>query len=159
METTKKTRDLTLKDRLSRLDYRQACKLLGPGAEKLIQRGGQIEIDIDAQVKLTDELFQVTFPSGENGGVLASIRRAPDARDWLLWKCNACDAACEHIGAAFSLALEDKLALGLSAPRPERIPIESLSYDELINQALNEREERARTEKMRLGSAEPDALG
>lgn len=54
------------------------------------------------------------------------------------------------MGAAFLLILEEKLTLGLSAPPPEKVPIESLSDEELIKRAIEERAERARTEKMRL---------
>jgi len=54
---------------------------------------------------------------------------------------------CEHAGAAFSLILEEKLALGLADAPPERAPVESQSEEALISQALAEREQRARTEK------------
>ena len=37
-------RELTLKDRLSRLTYAQACKLLGPDGNKLIVQGGKVEL-------------------------------------------------------------------------------------------------------------------
>ena len=37
--TTKPSQQLTLKDKLSRLSYRQACKLLGERGEKVIQEG------------------------------------------------------------------------------------------------------------------------
>jgi len=36
----KQRRELTLKDRLSRLTYLQACKLLGSEGRNLIQAGG-----------------------------------------------------------------------------------------------------------------------
>ena len=41
---------------------------------------------------------------------------------------------------------------------PERAPVESLSEQVLLRQALAEREERARTEKMRLMSADPQEI-
>ena len=64
-----------------------------------------------------------------------------------------CQRICEHLGAAFSLILEEKTSLGLAAPPPEhRSPIESLDEDELIERALAERAERARTEKMKVKS-------
>ncbi len=157
---TKKSHELTLKDRLSRLTFQQACKLLGDCGQKLIQRGGAIEIDMAAQVRLDDEALQVSFPGtpGTNGHATARIERAADARDYLRWRCSACQTACEHIGAAFALALEDKLALGLAAPPPDRIPVESLSDEQLVLQALAEREERARLEKMELRSEDPERL-
>jgi SNF2 family DNA or RNA helicase len=40
------------------------------------------------------------------------------------------------------------MALGLAAPPPERTPIESLSEKELVRKAVEERAERAKTEKM-----------
>ena len=42
---------ITLKDKLSRLKYRQACKLLGPEGEKLIRAGGAYGIDIENTAK------------------------------------------------------------------------------------------------------------
>ena len=44
---TKKSAHLTLKDRLSRLSFQQACKLLGTEGEQMIQEGGKCEIDVD----------------------------------------------------------------------------------------------------------------
>ena len=41
---------ITLKDRLSHLTYRGACKLLGPEGDRLIRQGGKYHIDIDEQV-------------------------------------------------------------------------------------------------------------
>ena len=74
------------------------------------------------------------------------------ARNRLEWRCDNCEVPCEHAGAAFSLILEEKLALGLAGAPPERAPAESLSEDALVAQALAERQERARTEKMRITS-------
>ena len=42
---TKNPDALTLKDRLSRLTFLQAAKLLGENGGKLIRQGGKIEID------------------------------------------------------------------------------------------------------------------
>lgn len=47
------------------------------------------------------------------------------------------------------------MALGLAAPPPERIPVESLSEEELVRRALAEREERSRKEKFKLQSHDP----
>ena len=160
---TKKSHELTLADRLSRLNFRQVCKLLGEGGEQLIQRGGRYEIDIAEQVTFNEDRFQLRFPTATgNGqgpaGVEVQIRPAADHRDWLYWECTACQIACEHVGAAFALILEDKMALGLAAPPPERVPIESLGDEQLIAQALQERMERAASEKMVLRSTDANAL-
>src|SRR5260370_9930738 len=138
--STKKSCELTLHDRLSRLTYRQACKLLGEQGEKLIQRGGTWEIDIEEQVELNNEFLSVKLPASSNGAngsqtAVVTIQRATDERDCLRWKCSVCHQACEHIGTAFALLLEDKMALGLAAAASERIPLESLSDDKLVEQA------------------------
>lgn len=135
---------INLKDKLSHLTYRQACKLLGPQGEKLIISGGKYDIDISEQVILRSDLFTLNL-----GEVVVKIRLDPEKNHRLDYQCNACTTACDHLGAAFSLILEEKLSLGLAAPPPERIPIESLTDKELVTQAIEERAERARTEKMR----------
>ncbi len=53
--------ELTLKDRLSRLTYIQAGKLLGPEGKQLIMQGGRFEIDsIEENVYLDNDLFQLS---------------------------------------------------------------------------------------------------
>ena len=148
--TTKPSHRLTLKDRLSRLNFTQACKLLGEEGRQLIQRGGKFEIDLDEQVYLEGDLFRVKFDDA-----VVTVTLMADAKDRLHWNCTACQWPCEHAGAAFSLLLEEKTALGLAAPPPERIPVESLSEEELIQRAIAEREERSRTEKFKLQSHDP----
>ena len=148
--TTKASHRLTLKDRLSRLNFTQACKLLGAEGRQLIQRGGQFEIDVEDQVYLEGDLFRVKFDDA-----VVTIALMADAKDRLHWNCTTCQWPCEHVGAAFSLLLEEKTALGLAAPPPERIPVESLGEDELIRRALAEREERSRKEKFKLHSQDP----
>jgi superfamily II DNA or RNA helicase len=148
--TTKPSHRLTLKDRLSRLNFTQACKLLGGEGRQLIQRGGKFEINLHEQVYLEGDLFRVKFDDA-----VVTITLMADAKDRLHWNCTACQWPCEHAGAAFSLLLEEKTALGLAAPPPERIPVESLGEDELIRRALAEREERSRKEKFKFQSHDP----
>ena len=65
--TTKKSEALTLSDRLSRLTYTRACKLLGPNGKRLIARGAAIEIDdLKQDVYLAGDLFRLRLP-GVNG--------------------------------------------------------------------------------------------
>ena len=111
--TTKPTHRLTLKDRLSRLNFTQACKLLGEEGRQLIQRGGKFEIDLVEQVCLEGDLFRVKFEDA-----VVTITLMADAKDRLHWNCTSCEWPCEHAGAAFSLLLEEKTALGLAAPPP-----------------------------------------
>jgi superfamily II DNA or RNA helicase len=148
--TTKPSHRLTLRDRLSRLDFMQACKLLGPEGRRLIQLGGKWDIVLADHVYLQGDLFRVSFP-----GAVVTMTLVADARQRLHWNCTACDVPCEHAGAAFSLVLEEKLSLGLAAPPKERIPVESLSEAALVARAIAEREERARKEKFRLQASDP----
>ena len=144
---------ITLKDKLSHLSYRQACKLLGPQGEALIKAGGKYDIDIVANVRLTKDLFRLHLD-----GATVTISLDPMKNKKLGFRCSACETACEHLGAAFSLILEEKLSLGLSAPPPERVPVESLTDEELVGQAIEERIERARTEKMRVNPVHGNRL-
>ncbi len=142
---------LSLKDRLSRLTFSEACKLLGPDGRQLIQRHANAwEFKIREDVFLGSDLFRLRFPNESVDGapLVVTITLMAEARDRLHFRCNHCRRTCEHVGAAFSLILEEKLALGLAAPPKPREPIESLAEDELTQRALAERAERARTEKM-----------
>jgi superfamily II DNA or RNA helicase len=143
----------TLKDVLSHLSFRNACKLLGLEGDKLIRRGGQYDIDIDLQVTLREDVFRLTVSNA-----LVTIALDALARQKLNIRCSKCNEPCVHQGAALSLILEDKLALGLAAPPPEKLPVESLSGDELIEQALADRRERALAEKMEITSVDPQTL-
>ena len=119
---------LTLKDRLSRLTYLQACKLLGPqGAELIRQGSGCDEVDLDRDVYLRGDLFRVKFPSCERGksGAVVTITTMASARHGLRFNCTTCETICRHIGAAVSLVLEEKTALGLAAAPDESVPLEN----------------------------------
>jgi len=153
MSQTKKSGELTLNDRLSRLSYTRACRLLGEKGDFLIREGGKFEIDIDEQVTLERNCFRLRLPDAT-----VQIALQPEARHRLRWSCSSCETACAHAGAAFSLIMEEKMALGLAAPPPERVPTESLSEEELVRVALEEREERSHKERMILRSADPAML-
>jgi superfamily II DNA or RNA helicase len=154
---TRPAAKLSLRDRLSRLTFMQACKLLGPQGKELIQRNAnRFEFKIAEDVYFAGDLFRLRFPSEDiNGNPLTvTITLLAEARERLHWRCNRCEVACEHVGAAFSLILEDKLALGLAEPPKPRTPIESLPEDHLVARALAERAERAKIEKMTVRSAD-----
>ncbi len=152
--TTKPRNELTLKDRLSRLTFQQAIQLLGPEGNELIRRGGVEPVDIESQVRLSHDRFRLRLPTfgASVSAAVVTITLTSQARRRLHWNCTACTRACEHAGAAFSLILEEKTILGLAKPPEERTPIESLSEEELIEEALDQRRERARNERMTLRS-------
>ncbi len=154
--TTKPEKKLTLRDKLSRLTYLQAVKLLGDEGKQLIMQGGKFEVNIEQQVYLRGDLFQLKIPvDGQGNSANASITMMAEARNRLKWNCTLCNGPCEHVGAALSLILEEKMTLGLSKPPKERVPVESLSEDELVNQAIADRKKRAKEEKFKLTSATP----
>ncbi|MEI6258319.1 MAG: DEAD/DEAH box helicase [Deltaproteobacteria bacterium] len=143
----------TLKDKLSHLTYQQATKLLGAQGKELLMAGGKFDIDVFEQVTLDDESFQLKLE-----GSIVDIRLDSLKHQRIQMTCSTCPVICDHQGAALSLILEEKMALGLAAPPPERVPVESLSEAELIDQAMSDRKERALTEKMRLVSMNPHEL-
>ncbi|MDA3895425.1 MAG: DEAD/DEAH box helicase, partial [Desulfobacteraceae bacterium] len=144
---------ITLKDKLSHLSYPEACKLLGAKGKHLIIAGGKYDVDIDDQVTINEKYFEVNL-----GDAVVAISMNPEKHQKLDISCSVCHGFCEHKGAAISLILEEKMALGLSAPPPERIPMESLSEEALVQQAIEDRTDRAKKEKMQLKSMDPDKL-
>jgi superfamily II DNA or RNA helicase len=146
---------LSLKDRLSRLTFKEACKLLGENGQKLIQSNANAwAISISDDVYLGGDLFRVSFP--QTHGVVVTITLMAEARQRLHFRCNRCETVCDHVGAVFSMILEEKTALGLAAPPPAREPVESLPEKDLVQLALKDRAQRALDEKMKVKSAEPE---
>src|SRR5713101_24890 len=155
--STKKSTELTLIDKLSRLSYSRTLKLLGSDGPKLLRGGNTWDFRIEDDVYLGEDLFRLKFPlvagESESARVAVTISLMETSYDRLHWRCTACESLCEHIGAAFALILDEKMALGLAAPPRERVPVESLGEQELIERAIEERWERARTERMTVKSA------
>ncbi len=160
-KAVKKSKHLTFKDRLSRLTPPQVVTLLGRDGAKLLSAGSRFEIDLIENVWLGNDLLRVTFPGeGLNAShkradaivVLTALSAAPDT---LHAKCDSCPGICEHIGAVYSLILESKLELGLAAP-PELDDVPApFTEEQLIEQALEERRERAATEAMHVVASDP----
>jgi hypothetical protein len=147
----KPSHKLTFRDRLSQLNFEQAVKLLGDNGRKLILKGSAREIHPREDIYLAGDLLRVSFPSPRGGSeAIATLTLSADARDRLRWNCDRCDVACEHVGAMFSFVLENKTTLGLAAPPPEREVATDLSEEAVVAQALADRRERARTERMKV---------
>ena len=134
---------LTLHDRLSRLTHAQACKLLGTLGRQVIRDGGKFDIALNEQVRFDDTRFVLTIEDAE-----VTITLSSAARELLHWRCEPCRKACVHVGAAFALILEEKMALGLAAAPDADTPLEALAEHELEARALAERSARSREEKM-----------
>jgi len=107
----------TLRDKLSHLSFLQAAKLLGPQGRELIMEGGKFDIDLYEQVTLDEQHFRLDVDEA-----MVTIGLSDDKRQRFDLCCSACNRACLHQGAALSLVLEEKLALGLSAPPPGAHP-------------------------------------
>ena len=148
-KTTAPSSTLTLRDLLSQLTYAGACRLLGPRGEELLRAGGALDLGVDSIALGRDRL------RGDLRRAVVTVTKAEDRAGRLRCSCSTCDAACEHVGAVLSLVLEEKTALGLAELPPERVPAEALSEEELLRRALEEREERARTERMVVRSEDP----
>ncbi len=150
---------LSLKDRLSRLTFVEACKLLGAQGRESIQRNANTwEIHIADDVHLSSDLLRVRFPAiaGEKP-VIVTMTVMAEARGRLHYRCDACKTACDHVAAVLSLVLEEKTALGLAAPPPERKAVESLGEEDLVERALADRKQRALDEKMTIKAADPQS--
>ena len=155
---TKPSDRLTLRDRLSRLTFAEACKLLGEEGKQLIKAGSKAEIKLPDDVYLGGDLLRVTLGHDQDGEpIVATITLMAEARQRLHYHCTHCRGACIHAGAMFSLILEEKTALGLAAAPPEpRAAVESLSEEELVRRALEERAERAKSERYKIKPADQD---
>lgn len=141
MTETKK--EITLRDRLSHLNFFNACRLLGVQGKDLIHRGGKFDIDIGGQVEFGPESFSVKFSDAT-----ATVRSNPMRKNRLDLECSACESRCEHMGAALALILEEKTALGLAKPPVARAAVESLSEEDLVVRELQDRIDRAKKERM-----------
>lgn len=151
MTTVKPGHRLTLRDKLSRLTFEQACQLLGPEGRKMVLRGSRREINVREHVRLTGDSLKVRFITPAHTlEAVTSLSLADDARHRLRWHCTTCDELCEHVGAMFSFVLEEKTLLGLAEPPPERDDGKAPSERQVIAVALEERRERAKAEKMKV---------
>lgn len=151
----KPSHKLTFRDRLSQLNFEQAAKLLGEDGKKLILKGSAREIRLREDVYFGGDLLRVSFPSPGGGNeAIATLTLSADVPDRLRWNCDRCALACEHVGALFSFLLETKTGLGLAAPPPERAAAADLSEEAIVERALADRRERARTERMKVQPSE-----
>jgi len=127
--STKKSTALTLIDKLSRLSYQQTLKLLGSDAPRLLRAGDKWDFRLEEDVYLGPDLFRLKFPPAagerESERVIVMISLVETSYNRLQWHCTACESLCEHVGAAFAFILDEKMTLGLAAPPPERVPVES----------------------------------
>src|SRR6266404_4316650 len=85
---------LSLKDRLSRLSFGDACKLLGPKGRKLIQKNSNgWDFLIADHVFLGDDLFRLRFPGEyvDDQPLIVTITLMAEAPHRLHWHCARCE--------------------------------------------------------------------
>lgn len=155
-KAAKSVSGLTLRDRLSRLKYAEAVSLLGSSGAKLISTGSRHEVDLHRDIRLGGDRFELTFPAPVAGKpkAIVTISLAPPPLSTLQSHCTACEGACEHVGAALSVVLEEKTALGLAAAPRDLDRSRPATEQELIDRALTERQQRADMEKMKVVSSD-----
>lgn len=149
---TKPSAQLTLHDKLSRLNIIQVKKLLGTAAAALLPKAGREEINIAEQVLFTPEQFQIVYPLPQ---VVVTLALHPSYRDRLQIACSHEGEKADYYRAAtLSLILEEKLALGLSIAPDENTPWELIPEHELEARAIAERVKRAADEVMKITPAD-----
>jgi len=150
---------ISFRDRLARLTYIQACRLLGEQGEQLLRKGGKRwDLNTEDHAYLAGDFFRVSIPDETlpTRKAIVVLTQMTARTQELHLRCDQCDTPCEHAGAALDLLLEQKLPLGLSAPPDESVPFELLTERELLDRALDERRQRAKQERMTLRSGNPD---
>lgn len=145
----RRVRRLSLRDRLSRLTYRAAVKLLGPDGEALLRQGGRCDLAAAECADWIGDSLQVQVPSygGPTDSVVV-VRQTAGRQQELEVTCSICSGTCEHQAAALSMILDEKLSLGLSDVPDPGTPMELLTEEELIRRAIAERQQRADEESM-----------
>jgi len=126
--------------------------------EARLRKGGRFEINLPGDVYLGGDTLRVSVPDPELPvrQAVVTVVEMTNKPKGLHLHCEECQVRCDHIAAVLGMVLDDKLALGLSAPPDPSEPIENLTEDELLRRALADREERARAEKMTLRSLDPE---
>src|SRR5438045_7298240 len=124
--SAKKSTELTLIVKLSRLSYQQTLKLLGSDGPKLLRAGDTWDFRIEEDVYLNEDLFRLKFPlaPGETESPpVVTISLMDPSNGRLRWNCTGCESLRWHVGAAISFILGEKLTLGLAAPLPGTVPV------------------------------------
>jgi len=145
-----------IRDRLGQLTYHGACRLMGEeDGEVRLRQGAKFEINIAEDVFLGGDTLRVNVQDTaikQLSRATVIINEMTSKPSGLNLTCDQCAGRCAHIAATLMFVLEDKLALGLSAPPDPREPIENLTEEELLRRAIADREERAAAERMTLKS-------
>jgi len=148
-----------IRDRLGQLTYRAACRLMGDeDGEERLRQGSKFEINLAEDVFLGGDTLRVSVNDTAVRGrprATVIIKEMTNQPSGLNLSCDQCQIRCDHIAATLMMVLEDKMALGLSAPPDPHEPIENLTANELLQRAIADRQQRAAAERMTLKSMNP----
>ena len=152
---TKPSHKITLRDKLSRLSYRQACLLLGDekSGSRLLIEGGKLDLTQD-QIRFTNKLLRVEFP-GARELHWVEIRLSEGRKRKLDIECDLDSVeALLFKAAVLAFVLEEKTLLGLASLPDDSLPLELLDEKDLVERAIMERQERAEKERMHVRSSD-----
>ncbi len=148
---TKPAPALTMRDRMSHLSFEAACKLLGRDGKRLLLQGGAFELETRDDLRLDDREVAATWEKSDPARrATARLVLDPTSPSGLRAACSACTSPCEHVGGLLAHVLENKSSLGLAEPPPDGQLLTSGGDEALVEAALTERRERARTERMKI---------
>lgn len=144
-----------LRDRLGRLTYRAACRLLGAEGAARLRQASRFEVVSD-QVRIVGDTLRASVIDLDlsEGQAMVSIVEMAKKPEGLHLHCEVCKTVCEHVAATLNFVLEEKLLLGLSQEPDPHEPIENLTPAELVLRAVADRRKRAESEKMVLSSVD-----
>jgi superfamily II DNA or RNA helicase len=143
---------MTLRDRLARLTFNGAIKILGTSRGNILLReGGQIPLDASANAILGDNVMRVRFEDGTHTSLLEDAA----ALNKIRFVCSCGKSACVHTGAVLAMVLDDKEGLGLTKKAVTTENFLDLTDEELISRELERRRDRAESERMLFSSANP----
>ena len=162
MATTKKRRrKIGIRERLGRLTYKGACRLMGDSdaGPARLRQGARFDIEFPRDVFLGGDTLRVSIhdpdlPEPPQRAIVTVVEMTTQPQGLLL-NCDRCQTRCDHMAATLGFVLDNKLTLDLAeAPDPDE-PVENLTEEELLRRALADRIERAEKEPMTLRSVTP----
>lgn len=147
------TKRIGLRDRLGRMTYRAACRLMGTDGMARLRLASRLHVPSD-QIRILGDTLRAKILDIEltDGHAMVSIVEMASKPDGLHLHCEVCKTVCEHVAACLNFILEEKLLLGLSQEPDPHEPIENLTPDELVMRAIADRRKRAESGKMTLTS-------
>ena len=97
VKTRSRKRRIGIRDRLGRLTYRGACRLLGDGdeGEARLRQGGRFEINLPRDVYLGGDTLRVNVPDPElpAGHAIVTVVEMTNKPQGLHLNCEQCEVA------------------------------------------------------------------